>query len=37
MNDFKKGLENDLEIKNKLMGIKSGVNSIADGFPFYDF
>jgi glycine hydroxymethyltransferase len=37
MNDFKKGLENDDEIKGKLENIKSGVNSIAFGFPFYTF
>lgn len=36
MNDFKKGLENDIEIKNKLMVVKNGVNSIASGFPFYE-
>jgi len=37
LNDFKKGLENDQEIKGKLEDIKNGVNNIAIGFPFYTF
>jgi len=35
LNEFKKGVENDIEIKNKLEKIKESVNQMALEFPFY--